>query len=173
MQVHQRLSGRHRLLAVDRGCACWRQVCLDWKGATCTKHLCGPCLAVRVVCLSSLLLFSTFSHATLCGPSFIASSPFVACCGICSDHLSPCCPAWHPILVPCKWGLRRLLQTLLEVLCTEGLYTEVLWLLLQVELLLFDEAAGGRPQVLPMQRDEHGVWLAQVSVYLCVVPSSR
>lgn len=33
----------------------------------------------------------------------------------------------------------------------------------KVELLLFDEATGGKPHVLPMQRDEHGVWLAQGS----------
>ena len=42
-----------------------------------------------------------------------------------------------------------------------------------MELLLFDEATGGKPQVLPMQRNEYGVWLAQVSCYLFVVSSSR
>ena len=77
------------------------------------------------------------------------------------------------IWVPSQVGSKTVLQVLSEGLCTKGLYTEALYLLLQVELLLFDEATCGKPQVLPMQRDEHGVWLAQVSCCLCVVPSSR
>ena len=38
--------------------------------------------------------------------------------------------------------------------------------LLQVDLLLFDQAAGGTPQVLAMQQAEQGVWQVQVSCLL-------